>query len=157
MTKPTKWHVRPAKTQISLVICTVWSESLLCAHWEAKNPRFLHVNSEDCDQNVQMPRLIWVFTGRACHFVGFGMKWLIFIWKLGAVAGSEASLLGMQAASSLSPMSGTFFCGDLVMKTFLRPFSLFRWFKKSSCQLLAKEPALSNCKLPRRLAQEQCS
>ena len=33
------------------------------------------------------------------------------------------------------------------MKTFLRPFSLFRWFKKSSCQLLAKECALStgNC------------
>ena len=26
MTKPTKWHVRPAKTQISLGICPVWSE-----------------------------------------------------------------------------------------------------------------------------------
>ena len=25
MTKPTKWHVRPAKTQISLGICPVWS------------------------------------------------------------------------------------------------------------------------------------
>ena len=25
MTKPTKWHVCPAKTQISLAICTVWS------------------------------------------------------------------------------------------------------------------------------------
>ena len=40
MTKPTKWHVRPAKTQISLGICPdqsdqslrwVWSESLLSA------------------------------------------------------------------------------------------------------------------------------
>ena len=30
MTKPTKWPVRPAKTQISLRICPVWSESLLC-------------------------------------------------------------------------------------------------------------------------------
>ena len=29
------------------------------------------------------------------------------------------------------------------MKKFLRPFSLFRIFKKGSCQLLAKEPALS--------------
>ena len=29
--KPTKWHVRPAKTQISLVIRPVWSESLLSA------------------------------------------------------------------------------------------------------------------------------
>ena len=42
------------------------------------------------------------------------------------------------------------------MKKFLRPFSVFRWFKKSSCQLLAKECALSTGKLPRRLAQEQC-
>ena len=37
----------------------------------------------------------------------------------------------------------------------LRPFFLFRWFK-SSCQLLAKEYALSTGKLLRRLAQEQC-
>ena len=29
MTKPTKWHVRPAKTQISLGIRPVWSESSL--------------------------------------------------------------------------------------------------------------------------------
>ena len=44
----------------------------------------------------------------------------------GAVARSEASSLGMQAAPSSIPTSGTFFRGDLVMKTFLRPFSLFR-------------------------------
>ena len=31
MTKPTKWHVHPAKTHISLGICPVWSESLLSA------------------------------------------------------------------------------------------------------------------------------
>ena len=74
----------------------------------------------------------------------------------GAVARSEASPLGMQVAPSSIPMSGTFFRGDLVMKTFLRPFSLFRWFKKSSCQLPVKECALSTGKLPRRLAQEQC-
>ena len=43
-----------------------------------------------------------------------------------AVARSEASSLGMQAAPSSIPTSGTFFRGDLVMKTFLRPFSLFR-------------------------------
>ena len=73
-----------------------------------------------------------------------------------AVAQSEVCSLGMQAAPSSIPMSGTFFRGNLVMKTFLRPFSLFHWFKKSSCQLLAKECALSTGKLPRRLAQEQC-
>ena len=35
VTKPTKWHVRPAKTQISLGIRPVWSESSLyeCPGW----------------------------------------------------------------------------------------------------------------------------
>ena len=84
-------------------------------------------------------------------------KFEVFFYKQpGAVARSEASSFGMQAAPSSIPTSGTFFRGDLVMKTFLRPFSLFRWFKKISCQLLAKECALSTGKLPRRLAQEQC-
>ena len=44
----------------------------------------------------------------------------------GAVARSEACPLGMQAAPISIPTSGTFFRGDLVMKKFLRPFSLFR-------------------------------
>ena len=37
----------PAKTQISLGICPVWSESSLCAQWVAKDPSFLHADSED--------------------------------------------------------------------------------------------------------------
>ena len=37
MTKPTKWPVRPAKTQISLGIRPVWSESSLCARWVANS------------------------------------------------------------------------------------------------------------------------
>ena len=36
MTNPTKWHVRPAKTRISLGIHTVWSESSLCTQWVAR-------------------------------------------------------------------------------------------------------------------------
>ena len=64
MTKPTKWHVRPAKTQISLGIRPVWSESLLCAQWVAKDPSLLHADSEDSDQTGWMPRLICVFAGR---------------------------------------------------------------------------------------------
>ena len=43
----------------------------------------------------------------------------------GEEARFEACPLGMQAAPSSIPTSGTFFRGDLVMKTFLRPFSLF--------------------------------
>ena len=55
--------VHPAKTQISLGICPVWSESSLCAQWVAKDPSFLHVDSEDSDQTGLMPRLIRVFAG----------------------------------------------------------------------------------------------
>ena len=80
MTKPTKWHVRPAKTQISLGICSVWSETLLSAQEVAENPSFLHADSEDSDQTGLMPRLIWVVSGRTCHFVSFVMHWLNFIF-----------------------------------------------------------------------------
>ena len=64
VTKPTKWHVRPANTQISLGIRPVWSESWLCTQWVAKDLSFLHADSEDSDQTGRMPRLIWVFAGR---------------------------------------------------------------------------------------------
>ena len=62
--KTNKMSVRPAKTQISLGIRPVWSESSLCTQWVAKDPRFLHADSEDSDQTGRMPRLIWVFAGR---------------------------------------------------------------------------------------------
>ena len=59
--KTNKVAVRPAKTQISLGICPVWSESSLCTHWVAKDPSFIHADSEDSDQTRRIPRLIWVF------------------------------------------------------------------------------------------------
>ena len=62
--KTNKMNMRPAKTQISLGICPVWSESSLCAQWVAKGLIFLHADSEDSDQTRRMPRLIWVFAGR---------------------------------------------------------------------------------------------
>ena len=74
MTKRTKWHVRPAKTQISLGIRPVWSEPLLCTQWVAKDLSFLHAHSEGSDQTGRTPRLIWVFAGRTCHVVGFVMR-----------------------------------------------------------------------------------
>ena len=62
--KTNKMSVCPAKTQYSLGIRPVWSESLACAQWVAKDPRFLYVDSEDSVQTERMPRLIWVFAGR---------------------------------------------------------------------------------------------
>ena len=69
MTKPTKSHVRPAKTQISLGIHPVWSVFAVPS-WVARDPSFLHADSEDSDQTGWMPRLIWVLTGRSYRFVG---------------------------------------------------------------------------------------
>ena len=62
--KTNKISMRPAKTQISLGNRPVWSESSLCAKWEAKDRSFLQADSEDSDQTGRMPRLIWVFAGR---------------------------------------------------------------------------------------------
>ena len=62
--KTNKMTVHPAKTQISLGIRPVWSEASLCAKWVAKDPSFLHADSEDSDQTGWMLRLIWVFAGR---------------------------------------------------------------------------------------------
>ena len=61
--------VRPAKTQINLGIRPVLSESSLCAQWVAKDPRFLHADSENSDQTGRMPRLILVFAGRTTTLV----------------------------------------------------------------------------------------
>ena len=64
--KTNKVAVRPAKTQISLGIHSVWSESSPCAQRVSKDQSFLHADSKDSDQTGQsdwMPRLIWVFAG----------------------------------------------------------------------------------------------
>ena len=53
--KTKKMTVRPAKTQISLGIRPVWSESSLCTQWVGKDPSFLYVDSEDSDQTGRMP------------------------------------------------------------------------------------------------------
>ena len=73
MTKPTKWHVRPAKTQISLGILPVWLESSLSA-W-----RKLGSLASSCPLNAR-PRLwsVWaalllqhMFLGCNCIYKNF--------------------------------------------------------------------------------------
>ena len=79
-TKQTNWHVRPAKTQISLGIRPVWSESSLSA-WRKLGSLATHwAHSEDSDQTGRMPRLILIFAGQTVTFVGFvisRLKWFI--------------------------------------------------------------------------------
>ena len=66
--------VRLAKTQISLVIRPVWSESSLSGWRKPWSVATHWAHSEDSDQTGRMPRLIWVFAGRtlillvlSCH------------------------------------------------------------------------------------------
>ena len=62
--KTNKVRVRPAKTQISIGIRPVWSESSLSA-WGNHGYLTTHwAQSKDSDQTWRMPRLIWVFAGR---------------------------------------------------------------------------------------------
>ena len=68
MTKPTKWHVCPAKTLISLGIRQVRSESSLSAWRKLRSLASHWAHSEDSDQ-----------TWRTCHFVGFVLMRLIWV------------------------------------------------------------------------------
>ena len=61
MTKPKKWHVHPAKTQISLGGWPVLSESFLYTQWVAKDPSFLR----------WAHLLFWWFCHEAAHFYTF--------------------------------------------------------------------------------------
>ena len=72
MTKPKKWHVRPAKTQISLGIRPVWSESSLFT-WRNTGPLTTYwAHSEDwsdwVDAQVDQSLL------GTHHFVGFVVR-----------------------------------------------------------------------------------
>ena len=69
--------MRPAKTQISLDIRPVWSESSLSPWGKLESLATHWVHSEDSDQTGRMPKLIWVFAGCTCHFVGFVTTQLI--------------------------------------------------------------------------------
>ena len=67
MTKPTKWHVGPAKTDQpgyppSLIVFAVRMKKAWC-------PQLPIVHTSKTDQTGQMPRVVGVFTEGTCHFV----------------------------------------------------------------------------------------
>ena len=68
--KTNKMSVRPAKTQISLGICPVWSESSLSA-WRKLGSLATHwAHREDSDQTQADLGVRWAHS----HFVGFVMS-----------------------------------------------------------------------------------
>ena len=71
MTKPTIRLVQPAKTQIRLHICTVWSESLLIASAFYSFHAIQRGMNETPCHGGWMYRLIWVFAGHTGLIVDF--------------------------------------------------------------------------------------
>ena len=69
--------MRPAKTQIDLHICPIWSEFSLSTWRSYRSLAILRAHSKDSDQTGLMPRLIWVLAGCKGHFVCFVVLWLI--------------------------------------------------------------------------------
>ena len=72
--KTNKMSVRPAKTQISLGIRPVWSESPLSARRKLGFLATHWAYSEDSDQTGWMPRLICVFAGRTAILLGLSCR-----------------------------------------------------------------------------------
>ena len=125
MIKPKKWSLHPVKTQISLGIHPVCSESSLSA-WRNIGPSATHwAHCKDSDQTGRMPRLIWVFAGRKGHFVGFARRWLTFkvcilifasglrnkphFWRPDSLAQSTVSLTAEPRIASSSPSPATYY------------------------------------------------
>ena len=90
VSKPTKWRCAQRRLR------SAWASAylirvVLCANWVAKDPRFLHADSEDSDQTGRIPRLrLSLRTDLSLrwahiHFVGFVMSWLIYVFRANAV------------------------------------------------------------------------
>ena len=81
MTKPRKWMCAQRRLR-SAWASAQSDQSSLCAQWVAKDPMFLHADSEDSDQTGRMPRQIWVFAGRTLILLvlscrgSFHLSWL---------------------------------------------------------------------------------
>ena len=99
MTKPTKWYVHPAKTQISLGIRPVWSES------------------------SQMPRLICLLGTR--HFVGFIMRQLVSFYGHANVALQREKLHMPRQKSSHSSISIPWILVHLIWRRVRKKHRLF--------------------------------
>ena len=64
---PTMWYVRPAKPQISLRICAVWSEPLLvaCIFYECLATDWTSLGVSKLKRRLH--RLVWVYTCQIPH------------------------------------------------------------------------------------------
>ena len=111
-------------------------------------------NSEGSGETVQMCRLTWAIV----VYISYDKYPFLMILFIVIIAGRGSSI---RCASDWVCGRLRAWSSHLAKHSFIelwswKNFSPFRWFKKGSCQLLAKEWVLSTGKLPRRLAMEQC-
>ena len=114
--KTNRMTCAPSESQINLGIRPAWSESPLSA-WRSIGPLTTQKeHSKDSDQTGRMPRLIWVYAGCTCQFVGFVM------WRLNYCMASEIDHpakhlpTGLSDKLELSLTSGDVFNESVVFK-----------------------------------------
>ena len=133
MTKPIKWHVRSAKTQISLGICPVWSESSLSAWRKLGSLASPWAHSEDwsdwADAQADLS-LRWAHS----HFVGFIMRRLIF-WQTG---------MGKQCRSRSDWIEGAVWSGSTLVAILSASFGCPTLWAKPPCSNFRVSPNLSS-------------
>ena len=116
--------VRPARTQISLGIRPVWSESSLSA-WRNIGSLATHwAHSEDSDQIGRMPRLIWVFAGPRLIWV-FARRTLILL--VFSCRGSYQLIFPKKQCSSVYLYHSNAKCQYLTMKPLSELETMARW------------------------------
>ena len=126
--KTNKIICAPAKTQISLGIRPVWSESVLSA-WRKLGSLATHwVHSEDSDQSRRMPRLILVFAGLTDHIVGFVMRRLKLLCKVFSGLNLKMAALTLALLQYL-PVIILILVIRKVVKLFIQRWRLQRAFK----------------------------
>ena len=137
--KCTLWHMPSDSDQPAYPLFIYRTTRSLVIQW---------ASSQDSDWAAHMYRLVLVFTGHTFQKVYFQMVWLIYK-PLNTQDESRPRWLswmrrptGDQEVTGSTPAEvGNILSWRLIMKYFLRSFSPFRWFKKGSCQFLAKECA----------------
>ena len=73
MTKPTKWYVRPAKTQINLGIRPVWSESSLSTWGNLKSLAIIRAHSKPSEQTEWCPS--WFESSQGAKVILLILSW----------------------------------------------------------------------------------
>ena len=129
MTKP-KVTVRPAKTQISLCMLSLLCSFLichLCVVWDILQIKFV-LCYVMASAHPRMPRLIWVFARRTCHFVGFVMLRPIFIGFLMTIPTLSESVVWCFLPHRF-PFVSLFFLYSFAIKRSYQDYSIkhFSW------------------------------